>query len=94
MSNMEQQKEQPAKTLQFGISFGIISPTLSEQLTKQGFKFDVKKIKAFESQREAFSVLRMSGLLTDSMADKITVKLYNNIRKHVCAVNKLKIIKK
>jgi hypothetical protein len=36
-----------------GISFGILSPTLNEQLDKQGWKYHKEKIEQFEKEHEA-----------------------------------------
>ncbi len=76
-----------------GIGFGILAEPLAKQLKKQGFKFNVEKIKYFEREREAINTLRFgSNLLTDSMVDKIIPKLYKKIIAHVAKENKLKIV--
>jgi len=55
-----------------GLSYGVLSDPLDKQLDKQGLKYDKKKIEQFEAEREAVNTLRFgSGLLTDSMVDKI-----------------------
>ncbi len=83
--------QQPTK--QIGIRFGILSDTIAEQLTKQEFLFDKKTVERFEKQKYALDELRMGDLLTDSICDKITQKLFNKIRAHVMKKNKLKIVK-
>ena len=74
---------------QIGLSFGCLSESISTQLNKQGFKYDAKKVSAFEKQADAINHLRF-GLLTDSMADIIIKKLYKQIVQHVAKENKLK----
>jgi hypothetical protein len=75
-------------TQQIGLSYGVLSDTLSKQLDNQGFKYDAKKIKEFETELEAIHTLRFgSGLLTDSMVDKIIAKLHKKIVAHVARKN-------
>lgn len=77
-----------------GISYGIIADSLSKQLTQQGLKFDKKKMDIFEEQREALNKLRFGcGLLTDSMASKLTLKLHNKVMAHVAKANNREVIK-
>lgn len=80
---------------QIGLSFGALSDRIGEQLRKQGFKFNEKKIASFENELNAIQTLRfgISGLLTDSMVDKIVAKLYKKIVAHVANENKLKVLK-
>ncbi len=80
------------ETKQIGLGFGVLSPTISEQLKKQGFKFDKEKIKHFQEEANAINTLRFgSGLLTDSMVNKIVPKLYKKVVAHVAKQNKLTI---
>jgi hypothetical protein len=77
-----------------GISYGIMSDPLFEQLDKQGFKYDTKKIEQFQSEIDAVHTLRFgSGLLTDSMVDKMLPKLHKKIVAHVATKNKFKVKK-
>lgn len=79
---------------QIGIGFGVMSPPLAEQLTKQGFRFDAEKVKIWQQEIDAINRLRFgSNLLTDSMVDKMLPKLHKIIVKHICAKNKLKELK-
>lgn len=76
-----------------GISYGIMADPLDKQLEKQGLKYDKKKIARFEAEREAVNILRLgSGLLTDSMVDKILPKLHKKIMEHVAVANKKVIV--
>jgi len=78
-----------------GISYGILSEPLDKQLDKQGLKYDKKKIAEFQEELEAVNILRFgSGLLTDSMVDKILPKLHKKIMAHVAKANGMSIIKK
>jgi hypothetical protein len=77
-----------------GLSYGILSEPLEKQLDKQGLNYDKKKIAQFEKERDAINILRFgSGLLTDSMIDKILPKLHKKIISHVAKANGLKITK-
>jgi hypothetical protein len=77
-----------------GLSYGVLSDSLSKQLDKQGLKYDKKKIELFEREREAINTLRFgSNLLTDSIIDKILPKLHKKIISHVAEVNGVKVIK-
>lgn len=74
-----------------GLSFGALSDPISKQLEKQGFNFTKKTVEVFEKEVDAINQLRFgSGLLTDSMVDKIIPKLYKKVVAHVCKINKLK----
>ncbi len=76
-----------------GLSFGVLSPSLRKQLKEQGFKYDSEIIRNFEQELDAVNRLRFgSGLLTDSMVDKIIPKLYKKIITHVAKKNKLRIL--
>lgn len=79
---------------QIGIHFGALADPLSKQLDSQGFKFNKNKIECFEAEIDAINTLRFgSGLLTDSMVDKMIPKLYKKIVAHVAKENKLQIKK-
>jgi hypothetical protein len=78
---------------QIGISFGVVSHPLAEQLETQWFMFDVKKVEVFQKEMNAINQLRFgSNLLTDSMVDKIIPKLYKKIVAHVAKENKLQVL--
>ena len=86
-------EEQAQEKRQIGLSFGILSDSISKQLTAQKFIFDKKIIKNFEDEVDAINTLRFgSGLLTDSMIDKIISKLYKKIVQHVAKKNKLSAV--
>lgn len=77
-----------------GLSYRILSPSLDEQLDRQGFKYNKKKIKLFEAERQAINTLRFgSGLLTDGMVNKILRKLHKKIIAHVAKANGLSVVK-
>jgi hypothetical protein len=76
-----------------GLGYGVLSDPINKQLDKQGFKYDKKKIAQFEQEREAINILRFgSGLLTDSMVDKIIPKLHRKIVAHVAKENGLSVL--
>lgn len=77
-----------------GLSYGILSGKLCDQLDKQGLKYDKRKIEIFEKERNAINTLRFgSCLLTDSMTDKITQKLHKKIIAHVAKANGQQVLK-
>jgi len=71
-----------------GISYGILSPKLSVQLDKQGYKYDKEIIKRFQRNIDSINDLRFSDLITDSVLNKILQKLHKEITKHVNKHNK------
>jgi hypothetical protein len=78
-----------------GLGYGIMCEPLTDQLDKQNFKYDFKKMSQFEEERNAINTLRFgSGLLTDSMVDKILQKLHKKIIAHVAKKNGLSIVPK
>lgn len=77
-----------------GISYGVMSNKINEQLDSQGFNYDLEKINSFEREREAINILRFGSLLTDSMIDKILPKLHKKIVSHVAKKNGMSEVKK
>jgi hypothetical protein len=76
------------------INFGAMADRLSKQLRVQGLKFDKEKVAVFQKEMDAITLLRFgSYLLTQSMVDKITPKLYKIIVAHVAKENKPKPVK-
>jgi hypothetical protein len=73
----------------FGLSFGILSPTLSAQLRKQKIKFDKLLIAEFEQNRKSINDPKWSGLLVDSQASKLRQKLMKKITSHLNKINKI-----
>jgi hypothetical protein len=77
-----------------GLGYGLLSDPLDKQLDKQGLKYNKKKIAQFEAEREAINTLSFgSGLLTDSMVDKILAKLHKKIIAHVAKSNGKSVVK-
>jgi hypothetical protein len=72
-----------SNTKQLGIGYGYFNPTISEQLTAQGFLFDEEKAKYFEESRQALLHLGLHNLITNSLADKTFQKLQKQIASHV-----------
>ena len=67
-----------------GISYGVLSEPLSEQLSKQNLKYNEKKVAYFQKELNSINTLRFgTKLLTDSMVDKILPKLHKAIVAHV-----------
>ena len=76
---------------QFRIGVGSLSPTFAKQLKKQGFKFDVDKVKHFEKLRESITYLMFADLINDKAKDNAYIKLITKIRQHVMSANNLKV---
>lgn len=70
-----------------GIALGAIAPPLHKQLEKQGFKYGKAKVKVLEGDITAFNRLRIRGYLPDSVADKVSQRLFNAIKDHVTINN-------
>ena len=66
------------------ISFGVLSPSLEEQVNRRGFTLG-DKAEFFDKVSKAYIALRLGGFLTDSQADsickKITRRMANSCRK-------------
>lgn len=75
----------------FGIRFGILNPSIAKQIKAHGLKYDALEVDNFQRMRDAIHTLSFGGLLVDSQIDKLTVKLYNKILRHVGKVNKCNI---
>lgn len=91
--NLQTHKNYNMQTQKVGLSYGIISDPLNKQLDKQGFKYNKKVIADFEEERKAINILRFgSGLLTDSMLEKVIFKLHKKIVAHVAKANGEKVI--
>lgn len=68
---------------EFGIGFGILRPSIVQQLDEQGFNYDIERVDRFESDRKAINQLRFADVLIDSHADKCFGKLLKKIRVHL-----------
>jgi len=62
------------------ISFGVLSPSLEEQVNRQGFTLG-DKAEYFDIVSEAYIALRLGGFLTDSQADSICKKIARRMSK-------------
>lgn len=78
---------------QIGLHFGALSESLEEQLTKQGFTFEIEEVRRFDAQANAIVTLSLGFIITDSIKDKCLAKLHANIVKHVCKMNGLNPVK-
>lgn len=72
------------------LTFGAMRETLSKQLTKQGFKFDQDVINKYEACRHSMTLLYVHGFVNDSQMEKIKVKIFNQIKRHVAEKNNIK----
>ena len=76
-----------------GISYGIIAPTIEEQLKEQGFTLgedenNNKQTRAayVQKMRERVNDLRMSGFLVESEANKVNNRMQKYIMKHLTTI--------
>lgn len=76
------------ESVQIGIGFGALSPTIAEQLKAQGFKYSEKEAKYFETLRVSITHLMFGDILPDSTLEKARKKLFTKIRQHVVRKNK------
>lgn len=75
----------------FGIRFGILNPTIAKQIKAQGLKYSGDAVTDFERVRDAIHTLQFQSMLVDSQIDKLFIKLYNKILRHVGKVNKCNV---
>lgn len=67
-----------------GINYGIIFPTIAEQVDEQGFYFrDEKEAARVEQLRKEINDLRFSQIITDTEGDKAFKRLHKRISKGV-----------
>lgn len=71
----------------FGIRFGILNAKISKQIKEQGLKYDINECGKFEHLRDAIHSLQFGGLLVDSQIDRLWIKLYKKILRHVGKAN-------
>lgn len=93
MANNQSPKRLPET---FGIRFGILNPKIAVQIKSQGLKYDRKEVAGFERSRDAIYSLLFGGIIVESQFDKMLIKLYNKILRHVgkangCDVKPLKL---
>ncbi|MEK6881680.1 MAG: hypothetical protein AABY22_18820 [Nanoarchaeota archaeon] len=70
-----------------GIHFGAMCDKISKQLKTQGFKFEANQVQHFEKQAEAIFRLKISSLISESIAKKAQDKLFKKITTHVNKMN-------
>jgi hypothetical protein len=81
-------------TKTISIGYGILCDPISKQIDDMGLTYNEKEIKGFEIELDAIQTLRFgSGLLTDSMYDKMLPKLHKKIVSHIAKQNKMSINK-
>jgi hypothetical protein len=73
-------------SIQVKLAFGAISPKISEQLKKQGFKYDKEEVSHFQKDADAIVRLRVRGLLPSAQVDKCFQKLINKVTFHVSSL--------
>lgn len=81
------------ETQEIRIGYGVLSPPLKEQIKKYGLDFDENTIASYEDCRDAIHILMFSDLLTDSIKDKLSMKLHKKIMAHLAKKNKKKVVK-
>jgi hypothetical protein len=81
------------ETKSVNLQFGLMCDPFAKQLKKQGWKFDIEKVKSFQKNMNSIFDLTFSHLLIDSQRIKMQNKLYNKMVAHVAKYNGLKINK-
>lgn len=59
------------------LHYGIIHPTIEEQLREQGFYINGSQM--FQKQREAINLLLFADVITDSESDRAFKRLHKHI---------------
>lgn len=70
------------------LHFGAMSPNIADQLKSQGLNFDKKEVALLQRRADAITLLRVGGLLPDSIHQKILQKLFKQIQAHINMCNK------
>lgn len=65
--------------MELKLHLGALAPKLDEQLTKQGLQ--CKDIEIEQKAHESMLMLWFHGYVNDSQKEKMTKKLFNNIKK-------------
>lgn len=63
------------------LNFGAISPKIEDQLKDQGLK--IRNVATYQSLADSIIKLRIHEIITGSMADKATKRLFKEIEKRV-----------
>jgi hypothetical protein len=71
------------------IRFGILSPSIADQLKEQGFDYSVKTVESIQSDKDCLSQLYISGVVNDKEYTNIKVKIFTRLRSHICRKNNL-----
>lgn len=69
------------------IELGMMAHSIARQVNKQGYKYNSEKMREFQRQAEAISLLYYGDLMTDSAKTKLNKKLFIKIMKHVKDLN-------
>jgi len=79
-----------AMSKQLEIHFGFFSPTIAQQLRKQGFRYTTEKVKIFQRNSTMIGQLSLADLVTDAEKKRMRDRLYNRIKRHVLQMNRPK----
>lgn len=71
-----------------GISYGMMSEPIADQIKKQGYLFDEKKVEQFQKELSAMHLLRFDYLTSETLYDKLLKKLHTKVVNHVTSKNK------
>jgi hypothetical protein len=67
----------------FKISFGILAPSLAEQLTKERFSFDAGKMDHLETTRQCLLACLFAKVITNGESKKAFGRLFKQIIKEI-----------
>ena len=63
------------------LAFGVLSPKIGDQLEDQGLK--IRNVDMYQSLADSIIKLKIHEIITGSMADKATKRLFKEIEKRV-----------
>lgn len=75
--------------MELKISFGILSPTINKQLRMQNLRFDRSEVVDYDRYKRAINDLWIGDCLLDKELEKIKLRLFKRIERHIMKQNKL-----
>ena len=72
------------------IEFGVLAPSIKEQLRKSGFSFKPKTVEFFDRRSQAITALLLGDIISQKQANKMRDKLFTQIAEHVKDLKTLK----
>lgn len=72
------------------IHLGFFAPTIAQQLRKQGFRYNPKKVRLFQRYSMSIGELALGDIINDAQKKKMRDRLFTQIKRHVMQMNRPK----